>query len=145
MRLPEKIAAKLSPTEGNPILLFDGVCNLCNNTVDFIIRRDRKKTLLFASLQSSFGQEIKSILHKDIDSIVFIEDSKLFIKSEAALKIAAYLGFPYNLLLIGKILPKKWRDKSYDYVARNRYKWFNRKDSCRIPAPEERNRFIENF
>ncbi|MBE8715499.1 thiol-disulfide oxidoreductase DCC family protein [Sphingobacterium hungaricum] len=145
MRLPETIANTSNLNEGKPILLFDGVCNLCNSTVDFIIRRDRKKTLFFASLQSPFGQEIKKQLPKDIDSIVFIENGKLFIKSEAALKIAAYLGFPYNLLLVGKILPRKWRDASYDYVARNRYKWFNRKDSCRIPAPEERNRFIENF
>lgn len=129
----------------NPIILFDGVCNLCNGTVDFIIRNDREKQFRFVALQSESGK----ILSKEFnfpagtDSVILIYEGKVYYESEAALKIAGLLSFPWNLTKIFCVVPKILRDKIYEWIARNRYKWFGKKNTCRVPTPDEQKFFPE--
>jgi predicted DCC family thiol-disulfide oxidoreductase YuxK len=127
------------------IVLFDGVCNFCQSSVQFIIKHESNQELKFASLQSEFGKSIiqQYQIPKDTDSIVFIEQQKAYIKSDAALKISTYFKFPFNLLIILKIVPTFIRNKVYDYIAKNRYAWFGKQDACMLPSAEIRNRFIE--
>ncbi|NNF74611.1 MAG: thiol-disulfide oxidoreductase DCC family protein [Flavobacteriaceae bacterium] len=129
------------------LILFDGVCNLCNNSVNFVIRHDKKDRFMFASLQSELGKQIaKEKLQEAIgtDSIILVEnDSTLFLKSTAALKIAAALRFPINLLVIFLIIPKALRNWVYDYVAKNRYKWYGKRDACMIPTDDIKSKFLE--
>lgn len=128
------------------IILFDGVCNLCDNTVQFIIRHDKKDTFRFVALQSDLGQEIINYIKLDTsktDSIVLYEPGKAYYyKAEAALNIATALGGVYSLMGAFKILPKWLSNKVYDYVARNRYKWYGKKDACMIPTPELKAKFL---
>lgn len=129
----------------SPVILFDGVCNLCNSSVQFVIERDKKEQFKFASLQSDYGQEqLKkhNLLDKNIDSIVLIENDKAYIKSTAALRIAKRLGSLYPLAYVFIIVPVFLRNLVYDFVARNRYKWFGKQESCWLPTPELRGRFL---
>ncbi len=135
--------------QSNPVLLYDGVCGFCNSTVRFIIARDRKKLLRFASLQSNFARGVLE-RHPDlrsIDSLVLIEQQngleKIFIRSDGAFRVASYLGGPWNILLVFQILPRPLRDAAYDLFARYRYALFGRYDSCPIPDAHLRSRFIE--
>ncbi|WP_312096453.1 thiol-disulfide oxidoreductase DCC family protein [Niallia sp.] len=125
------------------IILFDGVCNLCNSSVQFIIKRDPKKQFFFASLQSEVG---KSLLEKhhlsDVDSVVLIKKNKRYIESDAALEICRYLSNGWKLLTILKIIPSFLRDPLYRYIARNRYKWFGKRESCMLPTEEMKKRFL---
>lgn len=123
----------------NPIILFDGVCNLCNGAVDFILKRDKHKQFRFVSLQSETGLYIikKFKIATETDSVILIQNNKVFIESDAAIKIAQQLTPFWKLLLVFKIIPKKVRDKLYRWVAKNRYNWFGKKQSCRIPGNEE--------
>tara|TARA_R110002126_G_scaffold138964_3_gene283505 strand:+ start:33 stop:449 length:417 start_codon:yes stop_codon:yes gene_type:complete len=129
------------------IILFDGVCNLCNSAVQFIIKRDSKDVFRFAALQSKIGQEICDYIALDsrkMDSIILYEPGKAYnYKSEAALKIASQLGFFYSLSLVFKIIPERIRNHIYDYVARNRYRWFGKKDACMIPTRQLKDKFLE--
>lgn len=128
-----------------PVVLFDGVCNLCNASVDFIIRRDRKGRLRFAALQSEAAKTFLGNLEipKSLpDSILFYENEKLYSRSAAVLRIASYLGFPWVLAKIFIIIPAFVRDAVYDFVARNRFRWFGKKETCRMPTQEERGRFL---
>ncbi len=130
----------------NPIILFDGVCNLCNSSVNFIMDRDKSKIFRFASLQSDAGRELMRKFGKDadkIDTVVLIHNEKICMRSEAAIRIGRLLPFPYPLAKAFLIIPAFIRDSIYDYIAANRYKWFGRKDSCRMPDPESRSRFLE--
>lgn len=128
------------------LILFDGICNLCNSTVKFVIKHDQKEKFKFASLQSEFGINFLKERNLSINhwnSIILYEPNKAYyIKSTAALKIALQMGFPYNLLYIFIILPTCLRNIVYDYIAKNRYKWFGKKDQCMIPTPELKKRFI---
>lgn len=127
------------------IILFDGECNLCNSSVNFIIDRDQNNVFKFASLQSETGQSLfgKSALSKmDIDSIILVSGDRYFTKSSAVLRIAKELNIPWKLFYAFIIIPFPLRDFLYDIVARNRYKWFGKKDSCRIPTPELKNKFL---
>ena len=128
------------------LILFDGVCNLCNNSVNFVIKHDKKNRFLFAPLQSESGNAIvqqNNIDTSKIDSIILVdEDGRVSFKSTAALKIARELGFPRNLAVVFFILPPFLRNWVYDYVASNRYKWFGRKDKCMIPTPELKAKFL---
>ncbi|WP_054709901.1 DCC1-like thiol-disulfide oxidoreductase family protein [Bacillus sp. JCM 19041] len=126
------------------IVLFDGECNLCNCAVDFLIRYDRKKHYQFASLQSDLGIRLKRAygLRDDLDSIVVIENNQAFIKSDAALQIIPKLSFYWQPLRVLKLLPKLVRERIYEWVARNRLRWFGEKETCRLPKPEERDRFL---
>jgi len=125
------------------IIFFDGVCNLCNGAVNFIIDRDPEAKFRFAALQS---ESAKSILPHErinnVDSIVLLKNKKTFIKSDAALHIAKDMKFPWSLFQVFFIVPKFLRDPLYDFIAKRRYKWFGKKDSCRMPTPELQSRFV---
>jgi predicted DCC family thiol-disulfide oxidoreductase YuxK len=127
-----------------PVILFDGVCNLCNASVDFIIRHDPGRYYKFASLQSDAGQQLKERydLLDSLYSVILIENDQVYDKSTAALKIAKHLSFPWNLFHGFIYLPRTWRDRMYAYIARNRYQWFGKRESCRIPTQEEKDRFL---
>ncbi|HJS01012.1 MAG TPA: DCC1-like thiol-disulfide oxidoreductase family protein [Flavobacterium sp.] len=129
------------------IILFDGVCNLCDSAVLFIIKRDKKDVFRFVALQSDLGKEITSYIgmnSKEIDSIILYEPgTAYYYKSEAAFKIASQLGLFYGLLAIFKILPKKINDSIYDYIAANRYRWYGKKEHCIVPTPELKVKFLE--
>lgn len=127
------------------IVFFDGVCNLCNSSVDFIMKHDKNKMFKYASLQSEFAKNhLKLTNQMDFDSIVlYSPDGKIYDRSSAALKITKHLGFPTNLLFLFIIIPKPIRDIVYNFIAKNRYRWFGKKETCRIPTPEERALFVE--
>jgi predicted DCC family thiol-disulfide oxidoreductase YuxK len=125
------------------ILFFDGVCNLCNCSVDFIIRRDKEHMIHFAPLQGDTAKTLGLFSEKGYDSLVYYRFGEKLMKSEAALAIAKDIGGMLNMLRILYILPRSMRDKLYDFVARNRYKWFGKKSTCRIPSTEEKNLFLD--
>lgn len=130
----------------NNVVLFDGVCNLCNSSVQFIIKHDHKQIFKFSSLQSVFGQKIlqqNNLNLTDFNSFIVLIDGKLHQKSTGALKVAKQLKFPINLAYIFIIVPSFIRDGVYNFVAKNRYKWFGKRDFCMIPSPNLKNRFIE--
>ena len=127
------------------IILFDGVCNLCNSAVQFIIKRDKKNCFSFASLQSAQGQQILSqynLPSKDLNSFVLIENGKPYTRSTGALKVMKKLNGLWPLLYSLKIIPKFIRDRIYKWIARNRYKWFGKKNECMIPTPQLKARFL---
>lgn len=127
------------------VILFDGVCNLCNGAIQFIIKKDKKNIFKFGTLQSESGKKIintnKNI--SNIDSVLLITNTNVFYKSTAIIKISQKLGFPYNLLIVTILLPVKLRDKIYDIIAKNRYKWFGKKTNCLVPTPQLKKRFLE--
>jgi len=129
-----------------PLLLFDGVCNLCNGAVQFIIRHDRRKRFLFASLQSATGIEVARQCTKGgkklPDSMILLYKGQCYTRSGAALRIACLLGWPWHLLSAGLIVPPFMRNIVYDRVAANRYRWFGKKEECMIPTPELQERFL---
>jgi predicted DCC family thiol-disulfide oxidoreductase YuxK len=117
------------------IILFDGVCNLCNGVVKFITKRDPNKKFSFLSLQSADGEKLLNqfnINALETDSIVYVKNNQAFIKSKAALEIAKDMGGIYLFLMIFKIFPTKINDYFYDFVAKNRYKFFGKNDNCEI-------------
>ncbi len=128
------------------VVLFDGVCNLCSNSVQFILKRDRKNQFLFGSLQGEYGQ---SVLRKyqlpvnEFNSFMLIEDDKLYTKSTGALRMLKHLGGGWRLLYAFIIVPKFIRDAVYNWIARNRYKWFGKKNECWLPRPEWKARFLD--
>lgn len=127
------------------IILFDGVCNLCNSSVNFIIKHDAKEQFLFASLQSDAAKEILlqfSTKKLTLDSIILIDGKNIYEKSSAALQISKHLNGGYKLLYGFIIIPKFIRDWLYNIIAENRYKWFGKKEKCMIPTSEIRNRFL---
>lgn len=131
----------------HPVILFDGVCNLCNASVQFIIKHDKKSVFRFTSLQSEFGKRIiekHDLATKNIDSVMLLENNAVQLKSTAALQIAKRLGGIYSALYVFIIIPKFMRDSIYDFVARNRYHWFGKQESCMIPKPELKKLFIES-
>lgn len=129
------------------IILFDGVCNLCNSAVQFIIERDKKDVFRFVALQSNLGKEICTYIGVDpkiIDSIILYEPGIAYYhKSEAALKIASQLDGFYSFLTVFTILPQWLNDSFYNYIAKNRYKWYGKKEQCMIPTPNLKAKFLE--
>lgn len=128
------------------VLLFDGVCNLCNSSVNFIIDHDPKGHFKFAALQSDFGQQkLKELGYdqEEFDSLVLLSGEHVYKKSSAALRIAKKLSGLYPLLYVFIIIPPFIRHAVYDIIAKNRYKWWGKRDSCRMPTPELRARFVE--
>nr|WKN36854.1 DCC1-like thiol-disulfide oxidoreductase family protein [Tunicatimonas sp. TK19036] len=128
------------------IILFDGVCNLCNHAVNFIIDRDPANRFVFSSLQSASGKSLllEHHLHENyLDSLVLIQQGKVFRKSTAALRIAKHLSGLWPLCYVFIILPPFIRNFFYDIVARFRYKWFGKRNECRIPTPELRAKFLD--
>lgn len=128
------------------IVLFDGVCNLCDNVVKKVIAADRQDQFRFTSLDSELGQQILQQIGVDraqTDSIVlYIPGEAYYVKSQAALMIAKYLGGWHSLLTIFLLLPTKLADSLYDYIAKNRYKWYGKKDQCMIPSESIRKKFL---
>jgi len=127
--------------ENHKIILFDGVCNLCNSAINFVIKRDKKNVFKFATLQSEYAKNL-GLDPSKMDSIVLIDGGNRYSKSSAALHIAKHLSSGYPLLYAFMVLPKFLRDWVYDYIAKNRYKWFGKKESCMIPTPELQEKFL---
>lgn len=131
--------------DDKPIILFDGVCNLCNNAVQFVLKHDKKNLFRFASLQSDSAKSllIKYDLHADnLNSVVLIQNGKAFTKSAAALSIAKTLSGPVKILYGFIIVPPFIRNAVYTLIADNRYRWFGKKDNCMLPSPDVASRFL---
>ncbi|PCJ66051.1 MAG: thiol-disulfide oxidoreductase [Bacteroidetes bacterium] len=128
----------------NNVVLFDGVCNLCNRSVDLLIRKEKGNELLFASLQSEVGRVLieQSGLNDVPDSILFYSDGELYARSEAVMKAAVFLRRPYKWIGIFSIVPVPIRDYIYNLIARNRYSWFGKKETCRVPTEAERKKIL---
>ena len=130
----------------SPVVYFDGVCNLCNRSVQFIIKKDKKKLFRFASLQGKAGQEMLKKLGlppTDPDSFILAEGDKIYTRSTGSLRIAKQLGGGWKLLYGLIIIPRFIRDGVYKWIAKHRYKWFGKKDECMIPSPELKERFLQ--
>lgn len=127
------------------IILFDGECNLCNSSVQFIIKKDPEGYFQFASLQGKTGQKLlkKCNIYHEINSIVLIENDRFYTKSSAALKICKKLEGIWKLCVIFQVIPPFIRNFFYDIVAKNRYKWFGRKESCMVPTLTVKKRFLD--
>ncbi|QMU65369.1 MAG: DUF393 domain-containing protein [Flavobacteriaceae bacterium] len=138
---------ELNISEGKQIVLFDGVCNLCSSTVIKISKYDTKNRFLFASLQSDIGKQIVDHLKIEVsktDSIVLYRPTvAYYLKSEAALQIMNGFGGLWKLTQVFTIIPSKISDIVYDFIARHRYKWFGKKESCMIPTPELKAKFLD--
>lgn len=135
----------------SPVLLYDGLCGFCDSTVQFIIEHDRRGTLKFATLQGDFAQDVRT-RHPELDSVdslVLVEPDaatggeKVYVRSDGAIRVARYLGGGWHLARAIAIVPRFLRDWAYDAFARIRYRVFGRRDSCPIPTPEQRARFID--
>ena len=132
--------------ESKKIILFDGVCNLCNGVVQYVIKKDKKDVFRFAFLQSELGHKLLSereINTEKVDSIVLVEPGvAYYIKSDAALQIFKSFGGLWPLVTVFEWIPKSMRDIVYDFIAKNRYRWFGKKDQCMIPTPELQSKFL---
>ena len=129
----------------HPVILFDGVCTLCNGAVQFVIKRDPGGYFRFAALDSAAARTI--LAECDVinlpDSVVLIEDGQVYTRSTAALRIARRLSFPWPMLSVLRIVPRALRDWIYDIIAQHRYQWFGRRDVCMVPTAELKARFLE--
>lgn len=128
-----------------PVLLFDGVCNLCNATVQFVVDRERDPCLRFAPLQSVEATTLLSDrgeTDNNLNTVIFVEGDRCYRRSTAALRIARYLRWPWPLLYVFILIPPFIRDAAYSCIANRRYRWFGKSESCRIPTPELRARFL---
>jgi predicted DCC family thiol-disulfide oxidoreductase YuxK len=130
-------------------VLFDGVCNLCNGFVQFVIRHDARGIFRFAALQSEAGQALlaahgqaQTAIGADPNSVILVTEGRVYTHSSAVLRIAGLLGGGWRLLGVGWVLPRPWRDALYRYIARNRYRWFGRQESCMLPTPALKARFL---
>jgi predicted DCC family thiol-disulfide oxidoreductase YuxK len=133
-------------THDKKIILFDGVCNLCNYTVQFVLKRDKKNQFLFGSLQGKYGQEILTKNHLPTDSFnsfMLLEEDRLYTRSSGALRMLKHLGGGWGLLYAFIIVPEFIRDAVYNLIAKNRYKWFGKKEECWVPTPAYKARFLD--
>ncbi|HPG12752.1 MAG TPA: thiol-disulfide oxidoreductase DCC family protein [Chitinophagaceae bacterium] len=129
-----------------PLVIFDGVCNFCNYWVNFAVKRDRKKRLLFSPFQGKTASKILldyNINPTTITSVILIDNGKAYSQSSAAIRICKYLDGGWKLFYILLIIPKFIRDFLYNIIARNRYKWFGKKETCMIPTPALKERFLD--
>ncbi len=126
------------------IILFDGVCNYCNSMVNLVIRRDKNDQFRFAPLQSATGSFLRNKyeIPETVDSFIYIEDEKVYLYSTAALKVCTHLGGLWPLMTVFLIVPGFIRNGIYKWIARNRYVWFGKKDTCMVPTPEVRSKFL---
>jgi len=141
----QKAPAKLYVAMTAPVLLFDGVCNLCNASVQWVLLHDRKGIFRFAALQSETGQELLRIWGRstqDFDSVVLVDGERLLLHSDVPLEIVRRIGGLWQLLYVFKIIPRPIRDAMYRWIARNRYRWFGRRESCMLPRSEWKDRFV---
>jgi len=116
------------------IILFDGICNLCNRSIDFILKRDKKNQFYYVSLQSDEGKKIVIWykIPRKTDSVILIKKGEVFTESDAAIEVGRLLSFPWNCVVILKVIPRVCRDWVYQWIARNRYRWFGKQENCRI-------------
>jgi predicted DCC family thiol-disulfide oxidoreductase YuxK len=129
-----------------PIIFFDGVCNLCNGSVDFILKRDPKETFRFASLQSPIAKDLlkrESVDLNNMRTIILLNNGKIFYRSNAILEILRQLTAPWPVFYVFKLVPRFIRDGLYNLISKYRYSWFGKRDTCRIPSAGERARFLE--
>jgi predicted DCC family thiol-disulfide oxidoreductase YuxK len=129
-----------------PIVLFDGVCNLCSGSVQFLIRRDPQARLRFASLQSVTGRRLQTERGLDperLASMVLVAGDRWYEESSGVLRMVRYLSGAWPLLAVFLLVPRPLRDLVYRWIARNRYRWFGKKESCWLPTPELESRFLE--
>jgi predicted DCC family thiol-disulfide oxidoreductase YuxK len=131
------------------VLLFDGECGLCTRIVQLVLRADRKGTLCFASLQGEFARKIiaRAAELRAVDSMALLEataagDYHVSVRSEAALRLARYLGFPWMLFGLARVIPRPVRDRVYDAIARRRHRWFAPALTCQLPTPEQQKRMV---
>lgn len=132
-------------TSEKSVILFDGICNLCNASIDFILKRDKKNQFLVGALQEDAGKKLLSgfeVVPEYLDSLVLIEDGKIYFRSTAALRIAKKLSGFWPIFYALIILPIPIRDRAYDWIGRNRYRWFGKKNTCRLPTPQEKEKFL---
>lgn len=130
----------------NPVILFDGVCNLCNSSVQFVIKHDPKKQFRFASIQGDYGQKILEQFHlppNSLNSFILLKDHQIYTHSTGALMVARQLSGAWPLLYAFIIIPAFIRNAVYQFIAKNRYKWFGKKESCVIPSPALKSLFYE--
>ncbi|MGM7681925.1 thiol-disulfide oxidoreductase DCC family protein [Cytobacillus sp. Hm23] len=127
-----------------PIIVFDGVCNLCNGAVQFLLKRDKRDALRFTAMQSEVAKELLVTYQvpTNVDSFVFINGNKYYIKSTAALQVSKYLSGLWKVFYLCIIIPVPIRDFIYDWVAKNRFKWFGRRTECMLPTPETKKKFL---
>lgn len=129
--------------KNRPVLFFDGVCGLCSASVDFVFKYDKKNIFLFSPLQSEYARrELPGELASELSTLVVQDEGLIYTKSDAVLRILFHLGGIWNLLRIVRLVPKKFRDFVYDLIATYRYRWFGKKETCRLPNPEEKLRFL---
>ena len=135
---------KSASSQGNAIILYDGVCNLCNASVRFVLARDRKDYFRFASLQSDIGRTLAAQydLTPDLSTFFLIENGKVYERSLAWLEIMRLLGKPWSAFYLFKVVPGPIRDWVYDLIGRNRYQWFGKQESCPVPKAEWRGKFL---
>lgn len=128
------------------LILFDGVCNLCNSSIQYVIKHDKKNLFMFAPLQSETGKYIIKAYKIDIEKtdsiLLYSNENGLSSKSTAAIKVARHLGFPRNVMSVFFIIPAFIRNWVYDYIAKNRYKWYGKQEACMIPTPELKSKFL---
>jgi predicted DCC family thiol-disulfide oxidoreductase YuxK len=149
--MTERGAQPRSVFVGGHLVLYDGVCGLCNRLLQFVLRHDRRRVFTFASLQSAVGQsmvERSGGIPGELTSFYVVAEyqtasSRVFTKSDAALFVAGALGWPWKAAGLMRFVPRRIRDRVYDVIARSRYRVFGRYDRCVIPRPEFRNRFID--
>jgi predicted DCC family thiol-disulfide oxidoreductase YuxK len=130
----------------NPVILFDGVCNFCNGAINFVLKQDRKSVFRFAPLQSEAGRRLLqqyNLPTEEFESFVLIDQGKVYKKSNAALRVMNKLPWYWKESQIFRVIPTIFRDAIYDFIARNRYKWFGKKDQCMVPTAEMRSRFLD--
>jgi predicted DCC family thiol-disulfide oxidoreductase YuxK len=137
----------MPPADPGPVVLFDGVCNLCDASVRFIVDRDSAEVFRFASLDSSAAHALLEGAERRgsdplPDSVLLVEEGRVYDRSTAALRIARRLGWPWKLAYAFVWIPRFVRDAAYDWVARRRYAWFGKKETCLVPTPEIRARFL---
>jgi predicted DCC family thiol-disulfide oxidoreductase YuxK len=128
-----------------PLVVFDGICKFCSRAVQFIVRRDKRRVFYFVPLQTNIGARLleeHGIKPEDSETFLLIMGGKAFVRSDAALEIARNLPF-WGWTRVLRVVPRQWRDWLYGVLAKNRYRWFGRRDVCFVPPPEERNRFID--
>ena len=130
----------------HPVILFDGVCNLCNASVQYVIKHDKKRLFRFASLQSFFGEKVlkeNKLPYNTFNSFILLDRNKIYSRSTAALLVAKKLSGLTKLLYGFIIVPKFIRDFVYNLIAKNRYKWFGKKEACWVPSPQLKSLFFE--
>jgi len=129
---------------GEPVIFFDGVCGLCNSWIDFIISRDRRRKFRFGPLQGETARDwLQLAPDASFDSVTLVDHTGIYRKSDAVSRILAYLGGGWRIIgCLLQFVPRLLRDWGYDFIARRRYRWFGKKESCRLPTPDERTRFL---